>query len=283
MPPPKPGPGEVQGITILNPPFDKRILKYNTLSSTSINMSRGYMVTQKMLTDDTGSPPFSGARINFLYNPSTISVTYGPVLGAIPSGGGDGGNPIGAVGIMGTIDFDLLFDRTYELWDGGSGGPGNSTGDIPGTFNTEFAEAGAAGVGVDIRAFQKITGVVYDKAVGLGYESGDNAPIQFSPMWVYFGQTGEVQKYYGYITNWSFQITHWTQEMLPVRCVISVSMSLTPTGLTDYKTLQEQAGKDLSADPEADTDSKDKKKPKATPSPGKQGTSGPATTGRMGR
>jgi hypothetical protein len=34
--------------------------------------------------------------------------------------------------------------------------------------------------------------------------------------------------FYGFISEWSVEYTHWTQNMVPIRCVISVSFTMLP-------------------------------------------------------
>ncbi len=34
--------------------------------------------------------------------------------------------------------------------------------------------------------------------------------------------------FYGYISEWSVEYTHWTSNMVPIRCVISVNFTMLP-------------------------------------------------------
>jgi hypothetical protein len=38
-----------------------------------------------------------------------------------------------------------------------------------------------------------------------------------------------MMRYYGYISSLGVQYTHWTQRMIPTRCVVSIGMSLLMT------------------------------------------------------
>ncbi len=38
--------------------------------------------------------------------------------------------------------------------------------------------------------------------------------------------------YYGFISDWSVQVTQWTQFMIPMRCVINIDFTLLPTTAT---------------------------------------------------
>jgi hypothetical protein len=57
--------------------------------------------------------------------------------------------------------------------------------------------------------------------------TGHQGILQLIPSFVYFGQ-GNVLGYYGYISEWSYEITHFTQKMIPMRCIIDVSWTMLP-------------------------------------------------------
>jgi hypothetical protein len=52
--------------------------------------------------------------------------------------------------------------------------------------------------------------------------------IQLIPAYVFFGDSKNLQ-YYGYISEWDVTITHWTQFMVPMRCVINISWTMLPS------------------------------------------------------
>jgi hypothetical protein len=192
---------------------------------------------------DTPISGFSGkAQVNFLYNPSTVEADYsmstpGVAASLLFPNANDTSDL--RVPLNQTVEFSLLFDRTYELW-GSYNSAGQSTGAVAGQSSSGNAsDPGSVGVLSDIFAMQQFTGMTvgYNSSGGtvvtvpnagagssfLGYEG----VLQMIPSYIYFGSTANLS-YYGYITEWDVQITHWTQYMVPMRCVIDVSFNMLP-------------------------------------------------------
>ena len=48
------------------------------------------------------------------------------------------------------------------------------------------------------------------------------------PAYLYLGQRNTNLNYYGYISEWDVTYTHWTQWMVPMRCVIDISFTMLP-------------------------------------------------------
>lgn len=198
----------------LNPPFDSRIYTVKFLSSdgSSKALSRGYIEESKQATIKHSGTPY---QIRFLYNPSILDLAYA-VNGSPPPNNdtltGPQGLPIGTG--QGTMNFSLLFDRTYEKWD------------------SKYAHTtvGTKGVTVDIDAFRSFVNIV----PGPGIKGGSNNVAQGfmipNPAFFHFGGLGSML-FYGYITDLSIEITHWTQDMTPVRCTVGVSVLLQPPGV----------------------------------------------------
>ena len=89
-------------------------------------------------------------------------------------------------------------------------------------------------------------------AAVLGAPSNGSAPttggvMMMMPAYVYFGnassqanahlaaqgttQFGAVSTqlaYYGFISEWSVEYTHWTTNMIPIRCAVSVTFTMLP-------------------------------------------------------
>jgi hypothetical protein len=133
------------------------------------------------------------------------------------------------------VEFSLLFDRTYELW-GSYNSAGQSTGALGGESTSgNAADPGSVGVLSDIYAMQQFTGMTVGyneggspvKTTSSNSQLGYSGILQFIPAYVYFGSQSNLS-YYGYITEWDVQITHWTQYMVPMRCVIDVSFNMLP-------------------------------------------------------
>lgn len=211
-----------------HPPFDQRIysLSWPVPGQNNGGLTRGYMTWHK---PPPGYPKNTQGQIRFLYNPSTVSTSYslmtdGSSLAALMTrNAGDRANPL--LPINQSTTFALLYDRTFELW---------------GSYNTDGTPASdggvndphTEGVGVDILAMKQFTGMLVDAPSGKGNANKGSPPIQQGPMllvesWVYFGSPTGLY-YYGYITDWQVQVTHWTQYMVPMRCVINIDFQLLP-------------------------------------------------------
>lgn len=219
------------GVTLYqNPPFHPNI---TNLTGTQLSISnlfpdrelyRGLITTRGF---GSSKPAY---RVNFLYNPSTIFESRGidensEILPAAER------NPLDPsqyrVGLNGVVGFNLLFDRTYELWDGAY-------------INTD---EGTYGVYADVNAFYNLLGINslnLQSPVSLGSGDGSN-PVSSSqkyamvvqgnmtmtPVDLYFGYkaTGAL-KYFGYISQFDVTYTHFTQKMIPQRCAINIGFTL---------------------------------------------------------
>lgn len=208
---------------------------------------RGYMEWDTALTGYSGL-----AKVNFQFNPSTLAAAYNLDLNNPTISDFLFSNPADSAvpwtPMDQSISFALLYDRTYDLW-GSYGFDGQPAGQSPDWHAAaSINDPAMAGVGVDILAMQQFTGMIAtaEGAVGKG-----NAPAQANgqtdiykpqgvmipwPAWVYFGPNPMALYYYGFISDWSVQVTHWTQFMVPMRCVINVDFTLLPTTATASNT-----------------------------------------------
>lgn len=220
---------------LVQPPFDRRItsLTYSQGAQGHGKLGRGFMIWDKAM------PGYKNrARVNFLYNPSTISASYSMQSGD-PTAAlqwrdmADQAQP--HVPLQATVSWALLYDRTFELW-------GSYTPDgVPRNWKnpgSPFTDPSVSGTTVDILAMEQFTGQLdYANAGGAGqFGGGDGGfgaktkrqgPMMLAPAWVYFGAATGLQ-YYGYVADWSVQVTHWTQYMVPMRCVINIDFALFP-------------------------------------------------------
>ncbi|WP_326787079.1 hypothetical protein [Streptomyces sp. NBC_00151] len=237
--------GKAGNVVFENPPFHPNILNvgganratqpartddYNV--GTSKSFHRGVMVAGAGI--NASWPGNITFRINFLYNPSTIQesrsvdVTSGvlPNWARNPDDPGQYNTPLQSV-----INFSLLFDRTYELWD------------------QSYREtlAGVFGARVDVEAFYNLMGVnalVSETTPQHGtipaplQTSGRvgtvvQGPMQMVPARIYFGQnsTGALN-YYGYISTFDVTYTHFNSMMTPSRCAINVGFTILPNNYT---------------------------------------------------
>ena len=216
------------------PGFDNRIstLAFPLSGGQFGTIQRGFMVWEKAF-----GPYSSKAQVQFLYNPSSVSADYAqsdPSIAAaymFPSAFNDVDLRIP---LSQVVSFSLLFDRTYELW-----GAYDSQGLPNGTNNSAGTSPGIVGVLADIMAMQQFTGMFTAYSTG---NTGNTSPsptaltgwqgiLQMIPSYVYFGGSNSAQNslwYYGYISEWDVTVTHWTQYMVPQRCVINVTFNMLP-------------------------------------------------------
>lgn len=225
------------GTTIYqNPPFHPNILNIGG-SNASINpgvnsaigskgLRRGFIQTANFLPS-AGQP--AGYRVNFLYNPSTIyeSRTLDINNQVLPSYARNPGDPSNYnTALNTTIEFSLLFDRTFELWDSSYIG----------------TQAGTYGVRVDVEAFYNLLGInqpqtskqtTVNVTNGTSSQATQNNVVQGSMqqrvVTVYFGQSARsVLQYYGFVNEIDITWSHFTVDMVPTRCEIDVTFTAMP-------------------------------------------------------
>lgn len=212
------------------PQFDKRIstLAFPLQGGQFGTIKRGFMIWEQSIQGYSDK-----AQMQFLYNPSSVTADY------TMSDSSVGASLLFPTGFNATnlrvplnqsVEWSLLFDRTYELWGGydSEGLPAESIG--PGQNNPS-----TVGVLADIRQMEQFTGM------NVGYSSGNTAStspnnsslvghqgiMQLIPSYVYFGDANNLW-YYGYISEWDVTVTHWTQYMVPMRCVMDVTFTMLP-------------------------------------------------------
>jgi hypothetical protein len=215
------------GGFVTNPAFDARTgargavdSKGNFILSSRAKLRRGYIMSA-----DKGN---DGKRylLNFQYNPTSFSHSASlqadiPVLGADDGGSGQGGNWTAFVANSGqSVDFSLLFDRTYETW----------------SYDSKKS-ASVQGVLADIRLLYAMLGMYYDSTTfteggggkvavpGANTTLSPTGVLTAKPVWVSFGQH---MQYYGIIGSLNVTFTHFTQTMTPVRAAVSLSLSVLP-------------------------------------------------------
>lgn len=225
-----------QGVTI-QPAFDKRIttLAFPLSGNGAGTIQRGYMIWDQPI------PGYSGkAMVNYLYNPSTVSADYNI---ADPSVQAAMNFPIAsdtsqlAIPLQQTANWTLMFDRTYEVNNGGVITPGGTT-----SSSTTYGDGSPQVVGVqaDVLAMMQFTGMLTNYSYGTAPASvqgtgstsfsANQGIMQLVPSYFYFGNASLASNvsYYGYITEWSVQYTDWTQYNVPYRCVIAVYITMLP-------------------------------------------------------
>jgi hypothetical protein len=227
-------------------------------SNTVGNIQRGYMIWDQPMTASYGASggPLGDGRdlINFLFNPSTVNTDYNvgnvslqaAMMYQVP---GDNGNLLSPL-LQQTVSWQLYFDRTFEL--------------LYGTPSSAKNDPTVIGCQADVLQFMQFTGVLASGSAGsyasnstvvnnLGTQTAQvNANqagiMMMVPCWVFFGNpfnqtntqtafggtpnfqaVGTQLAFYGFLSEWSVEYTHWTANMVPIRCVISVSFTMMPT------------------------------------------------------
>jgi hypothetical protein len=104
------------------------------------------------------------------------------------------------------------------------------------------------GVMADITQLMRLTGMYETGQVGanglaaLGgtdtFSTSESASFDTSqgfmmmvPCWTYFGPANGSLAVYGYISEWDYTITHFSQYMVPMRCAIDINIQLLPAPL----------------------------------------------------
>jgi hypothetical protein len=266
-----------------NPDFDNRILAYPPTAALDdsayapiqlgggtqrARIARGFMQSAvgptytsagTVATTGYGAPIYSSLgtqyTLNFLYNPSSIDVSYSldsnaQVIPPYLRSTADTGVALTATG--GALSFSLLFDRTYEVNDSSK----------VGTYAHDI------GVGVDAHVLYGLCGITMplQQTVDLNSSSKSSvAPtsgqttsvnqaikltpnaiagtMQMLPVWVTFAQIPwsqygtanggrmtmpdiSLQRYFGYITSIQVSFTHFNQRMVPFRCGMQITVAL---------------------------------------------------------
>lgn len=175
------------------------------------------------------------ATVHFLFNPASVTADYAMSFnyGATLQFPVPGDQSILRVPLSQTVQWSLLFDRTYELI--GAYTPGG----VSKTRNGASNDPAVVGVMADIYQLQQFTGmtVTYTTSgkatstVGTDKKqqfTGHQGILQLIPSFVYFGGGNHVLYYYGYISEWSVEYTHFTQKMVPQRAAVDITMTMLP-------------------------------------------------------
>jgi hypothetical protein len=214
---------------------------------------RGYIESANSVGAGQSSPtnPQGTFNLGFLYNPSTVSVSHSissadQMIPPYLRQAADTGIPLRTSG--GSVSLSLLFDRTYDVW---GGQPGELAHDL--------------GVLIDIHTLYGLTGITTPLSAAqssspagsssTGDDSGNlqtalnvtpnavTGTMQLYPIWAvlanmpggYRGlgpQTSQqfpdisLMRYFGYISSIDVAFTHFTQQMVPFRCAVGLSIQL---------------------------------------------------------
>lgn len=240
----------------IQPGFAPQLQTIRPALGQAVNLQRGYMIwSQPMTSVYSGGGPLNDGRdmIRFMFNPSTVSTDYNIANASLQAAmmytvPGDQGNLLAPL-LYQTVSFDLYFDRTYELNYGGNSSAVNDPAII--------------GCQADVYQFMQFTGVnaQLNKSQAQAIQGAGGATVgnaqsgtaqavqtggimMMVPCYVFFGSAvqqlntnpnstnfaavGAQLSFYGYISEWSVQYTHWTSTMVPIRCSISVNFTMLP-------------------------------------------------------
>lgn len=252
------------GTLVTQPKFAPQIQSVSSPMGVSVPLQRGYMIWgQTMPTLYSGGGPLGDGRdlINFLFNPSTVSTDYNigsatmqaAMMYQMP---GDNTNLLAPL-LQQTVSFQLYFDRTYELNYGGNSAAVNDPAVI-GVQADVYQFMQFTGVLATLDATQaaqqtqQLASQVTSSGITVsGSTSAASASLSAGgmmmmiPCYVVFGNAFQQMNnnatnfnfnalasqlgFYGYISEWSVQYTHFTQNMVPIRCSVSVNFTMLPT------------------------------------------------------
>lgn len=273
------GTGTTSNVLVTQPAFSPQ-MQY-TLSAalgTNVNLQRGYLIWA-----DAGWMNYTGGElgdgrdvIHFMFNPSTVSTSYttaNATLQAAMMFPDPGSTGVLLAPLQQTVSWDLYYDRTFEL----------AFGDNPGAANA-VNNPSVIGCQADVLQFMQFTGVLANLGAYSGAVSALTGPagtttatgtttnagattaalsqggmMMMVRAYVFFGNpvmqaagtaTGNFNAvnnqlaFFGYISNWSVQYTHFTANMVPIRCVISVTFTMLPSpGNVQQQPVWSDAGK----------------------------------------
>jgi hypothetical protein len=193
-PPNYPGPG---GKPNLNPPFDSRL---TSTGGANPAMKDRPLKRGRIIRAD------GGYQVNFMFNPSVLNVAFTYDQSLANQANTDPSVTAAYVG-EGQISVDLLFDRTYEVWE------------------RHYDIAGQFGVHGDVLAFWAFLDMIpADFTNQSSWEAlYPRSQLVRKDSYLY---VGDRLKYYGYISDLSLQYVHWSYDMIPTRAAISLGFNV---------------------------------------------------------
>jgi hypothetical protein len=208
-------------------------------------LQRGFMIwdTTTNVQQGLGYAAGTAAQVNFLFNPSQVTAQYQTTDASIQAKtqltvAGDITKAF--IPMQQTVEFALLFDRTYEMW--------SLIGNQAPAGTNPATALQILGVDVDVRAMRQFTGMTAPSISGnatatitsgaTGATLNTLAPGQpgnlsqgimlIIPSFVYFGAPGSGISFYGYVSEWDVTYTHFNAVMIPIRAAINVTFTLLP-------------------------------------------------------
>jgi hypothetical protein len=196
----------------LNPPFDPRMRRVGSPLNLTSQIKRGWIQTE----DGT-------QRVNFLFNPAAIDISA--------TVNSDTKQDLQAPDSEDILDPDyvstgsstgvsLLYDRTYELF---SVSPGYLSPDGRPTTNP----ANYFGVYADLAAWYYLLKMLPEIPTTWQHTIFTQ-PMHQLPMYLFVGPN---LYFYGFVNALSATITHWSQDMVPMRAKLDVGFTILPKPL----------------------------------------------------
>jgi hypothetical protein len=224
-----------------NPPFDDRISRWNVAngprtrtifggfhlpgySGSSSTFAQNALIKGQLYNTDYTSTA-DMYIVNFLYNPSVLNLSHA-IDANVPDPQSMSKDDQGL--IMGplnqSLNFTLLFDRTYETWDSSY-------------QNDPQHQRGQLGVYVDIKALYDLVGITTsfdlqgaaptsDKGWRGAVTDKPSGPMRMVPTRAVFGLATGPLSFFGYIADLEVEYTHFTTNMVPNRATVGISMNL---------------------------------------------------------
>jgi hypothetical protein len=213
-----------QGLVYYQPAFDPRIL--TTPHWGGVPVQRGRIRTDPQFAPD---PIYTNLGLNFLYNPTQLDESFSVDPTAQPADVKSQYDTSKQIGAMGQMNFSLLFDRTYELWDRKY-------------VNTPV---GQLGVYTDVRQLYAMVGMIDAQKIFseniepiaypmtgvscwffFGNQYGDPPHRNRGPQPVKRGAQNRSLIYYGRIIGLDVTYSSWTESMTPKRAAVSLTVQM---------------------------------------------------------
>lgn len=244
--------GGGSGLTLYRQPiFDQRMrtLAWPMNSAQTGNTFSDIELVRGVLVWDQATPYQSQPEVNFLFNPTTVTVAYNMDAMDVASTlmfRSPQDTAQAAFAMNQSVSISLYFDRTFELWGSynpETGVPRHQPKPVRAGKTTYYEynvmDPTVFGVDVDILAFKQVTGQLLQQyslngTLGGpipnagGYTPGlsQQGVMTMIPTWMFLGPTETGMSFYGYISDFTVTVTHFTQYMVPMRCVIDLDFAL---------------------------------------------------------
>lgn len=228
--------------TFTNPPFDKRMTASKPWLMPAASQSTGAGASQTQVLERgyiIQDQPQAGIKnqCNFLYNPSVLYANHVAESNVVVDSNAVNPNPLTAADsllmpLQSTLQFSLLFDRFYEMYDPASNGSAAWTDGVFADINALYRITGISSPVAAVSGTSGTTAAVSsDTAFAAGtYIKGAVGPMRYVPARFYFaGSRSGILNYYGVITSLNITYTHFTQQMIPFRCQVDIIASILPT------------------------------------------------------